>query len=100
MWLRSDLDLIEQVVRDMKELYPVTKYAFTTVPTYTSGQIGFVLSSKNKVSARSTTLMWCNTNHTPSFWLLGVCDVVISRIGNPYLVCQQLAGLIHDPYLV
>ena len=31
-------------------LYPVTDYAYTTIPTYPSGQIGFVLCSKNPVS--------------------------------------------------
>jgi len=29
----------------MKELYKTAEYAFTTIPTYPSGQIGFVLCS-------------------------------------------------------
>ncbi|PVU86093.1 hypothetical protein BB560_001862 [Smittium megazygosporum] len=45
-WLHSDL--ISQVLAFSSEIFPVVKYAFTTIPTYPSGQIGFTLVSKNK----------------------------------------------------
>lgn len=45
LWLH--LDLIKTMLTFCKKLYPVTDYAFTTIPTYPSGQIGFVLCSKN-----------------------------------------------------
>ena len=48
MWFT--LELIKRVLDDCKQLYPVTSYAFTTIPSYPCGQIGFVLASKNKVS--------------------------------------------------
>jgi spermidine synthase len=31
-------------------LYPVVDYAYTTIPTYPSGQIGFILCGLNPVS--------------------------------------------------
>lgn len=33
-----------------KTLFPVVEYAYGTIPTYPSGQIGFMLCSKNPVS--------------------------------------------------
>ncbi|KAF9244500.1 hypothetical protein BU15DRAFT_85883 [Melanogaster broomeanus] len=44
LWLH--LPLISQL-RDMtREIFPVSQYAFTTIPTYPSGQIGFMVCSK------------------------------------------------------
>ena len=48
MWL--DLDLIARVMKDVQNLFPVARYATASVPTYTSGQIGMVVASKDKVS--------------------------------------------------
>ena len=45
LWLH--LDLIKRVMSDAKTLMPTVKYAFTTVPTYPSGQIGFIIASKD-----------------------------------------------------
>lgn len=42
-WLH--LDLISNVMNNVRKLFPVVKYAFTTIPTYPSGQIGFLLAS-------------------------------------------------------
>ncbi|KAI6023488.1 Spermine/spermidine synthase-domain-containing protein [Pisolithus marmoratus] len=45
LWLH--LPLISQL-RDMTaEIFPVTQYAYTTIPTYPSGQIGFMVCSKD-----------------------------------------------------
>jgi spermidine synthase len=38
--------LIADVMRDARALYPVVDYAFSTVPTYPSGQIGFIIAQK------------------------------------------------------
>ena len=46
MWLH--LDLIKSMQDFCKDLYPQVGYAFTTVPTYPSGQIGFTLCSLDK----------------------------------------------------
>ena len=44
IWLH--LDIISGVLKDCADLYPVVDYAYTTIPTYPSGQIGFMVSSK------------------------------------------------------
>ena len=44
-WLH--LDLIGTVVDMCKELFPTVRYAFTTIPTYPSGQIGFIVASND-----------------------------------------------------
>lgn len=44
LWLH--LPLIAQLRNMTREIFPVSQYAFTTLPTYPSGQIGFILCSK------------------------------------------------------
>lgn len=45
LWLH--LPLIKELNTFTKTLFPVVEYAYTTIPTYPSGQIGFVLASKD-----------------------------------------------------
>jgi len=45
IWLH--LDLIKSVVERTRTMMPVVKYAYTTIPTYPSGQIVFILASNN-----------------------------------------------------
>ena len=47
-WLH--LELIKEMRTFCKTLFPVVEYAYGTIPTYPSGQIGFMLCSKNPVS--------------------------------------------------
>jgi hypothetical protein len=44
LWLH--LPLIEELRNMTRGLFPVTEYAYTTIPTYPSGQIGFIICSK------------------------------------------------------
>ncbi|CAL1703043.1 unnamed protein product [Somion occarium] len=44
LWLH--LPLIKELRQTTKGIFPVAEYAFTTIPTYPSGQIGFVVCSK------------------------------------------------------
>lgn len=44
-WLH--LDLITKLKQDCKQIFPVAEYAFTTIPTYPSGQIGFMVCCKD-----------------------------------------------------
>lgn len=44
----NDLDLVSSTLAHCKKLFSVGKYAYTSVPTYPSGQIGFVLGSLDK----------------------------------------------------
>ena len=45
IWLH--LDLISSVFQQCKEIFTSVKYAYTTIPTYPSGQIGFIIASNS-----------------------------------------------------
>ena len=47
VWL--DLKLISSCMSHCHSVFPVASYAYTTIPTYPCGQIGFFLASKDKV---------------------------------------------------
>ena len=42
------LPLIKELVEAVRQVFPVAEYAFTTVPTYPCGQIGFLVCSKEQ----------------------------------------------------
>jgi spermidine synthase len=44
-WLH--LQLIHNLKKACSEVFPVVEYAYTTIPTYPSGQIGFMVCAKN-----------------------------------------------------
>jgi spermidine synthase len=44
-WLH--LDLIASVIGNCREIFPSLRYAYTTIPTYPSGQIGFIVASND-----------------------------------------------------
>ena len=46
MWLH--LDLIKPLVKSISTFYTSVGYAYTTIPTYPSGQIGFLLATKGR----------------------------------------------------
>ena len=46
LWLH--LPLIKELRTFTSQLFAVAEYAFTTIPTYPSGQIGFIVCSKEK----------------------------------------------------
>jgi spermidine synthase len=41
------LPLIASLRKSCLEVFPVVEYAYTTIPTYPSGQIGFMVCSKD-----------------------------------------------------
>ncbi|KAL1960452.1 hypothetical protein VTO42DRAFT_7751 [Malbranchea cinnamomea] len=45
-WLH--LSLIADLKKAMREVFPVVEYAYTSIPTYPSGQIGFLIATKDK----------------------------------------------------
>ena len=47
IWLH--IPLIKSVLEFCRKLFPTVSYGYTTIPTYPSGQIGFILCSKSKV---------------------------------------------------
>ena len=46
VWL--DLKYLTQLVHTAKTVFPNTKYCYTMVPTYTSGQLGLIVCSKDE----------------------------------------------------
>ncbi|KAL8776226.1 MAG: hypothetical protein Q9213_008346 [Squamulea squamosa] len=44
-WLH--LPMITQLKKDCREVFPTVEYAYTTIPTYPSGQIGFMICAKD-----------------------------------------------------
>lgn len=46
IWLH--LDLIQPLVKKISTTYSTVEYAYTTIPTYPSGQIGFIIGTKNR----------------------------------------------------
>lgn len=45
IWLH--MDIISQLKKDCQEIFPVVEYAYTSIPTYPSGTIGFMVCSKD-----------------------------------------------------
>lgn len=50
MWIPMVIEFITPLVNELKTIFPVVDYAYTYIPTYTMGQIGFILASKDPVS--------------------------------------------------
>jgi len=73
-WL--DLPLIKTVLTGCRSLFPVVRYAFTTIPTYPSGQIGFVLASLNKVRYVCVGVWVCGCVGAWVRGCVGVCIIV------------------------
>jgi spermidine synthase len=54
------MHIIKQLKVDCKQIFPVAEWAYTTIPTYPGGQIGFMVCCKDasrnvKVPLRSWT---------------------------------------------
>jgi spermidine synthase len=54
LWLHGPL--IQDTNKMVKEIFPTVEYAFTTIPTYPSGQIGFCLASRDAERDMKTPL--------------------------------------------
>ncbi len=50
IWLH--LDIIKPLMDSIKQTYTTVEYAYTTIPTYPSGQIGFIVAGKNRGSCK------------------------------------------------
>lgn len=59
-WLH--LDLIANVLSNVRKIFPTSKYAYSTVPTYPSGQIGYILASKDSSNDLSIPKRPCELN--------------------------------------
>ncbi|CAB3405617.1 unnamed protein product [Caenorhabditis bovis] len=63
-WL--DLALIRNLLDITKHLYPVSKYAVGSVPTYTSGLMGYVLCAKSKHLIANNRQIFPNVRYAQS----------------------------------
>lgn len=54
IWLH--MNIIKDLKKACSEVFPVAEYAYTTIPTYPSGQIGFMVCSKDKDAKVSVPL--------------------------------------------
>lgn len=75
-----------------KSLFPVVEYAYCTIPTYPSGQIGFMLCSKNPVSFRHLKCPFAlpeDTAELASAWgLLGFLWSQVCQLRAPEVQCS------------
>eukprot|EP00940_MAST-03C_sp_MAST-3C-sp2_P002544 g2544.t1 len=90
LWLH--LDIISKVLQFCGDLAPIVDYAYTTIPTYPSGQIGFVLLCKDAKrdlrapvrkpdAAMSASLQYYNSNiHSAAFVLPTFAERVIAPL--------------------
>jgi len=75
MWLH--LDLIQNLLRFSKQIFKNAEYAYTCIPTYPCGQIGFLLASKGdsctkpkRTPDENTSLRYYNSGiHSAAFTL-------------------------------
>jgi len=105
MWLH--LDLIGEVLKSCTQVFPSVDYAFTTIPTYPSGQIGFLLCStspnavlRQPARAPDTALTrqlkyYSNAVHAASFVLPAFAEKVVSKVRRPAL--SQTCSAIPPP---
>ncbi len=73
-WFHSHL--ISPLLKSCTELFPVVDYAYTCIPTYPGGQIGFILCSTNPVSNKPLQVSYAY--HNSLFLLPG------NKISNPH----------------
>ncbi|CCH41694.1 Spermidine synthase 2 [Wickerhamomyces ciferrii] len=45
VWLK--IELLKNLKNTINQVFPIVKYSYTTVPTYTSGQLGLMIASKD-----------------------------------------------------
>lgn len=74
LWLH--LPFISELKTMARQIFPIVEYAFTTIPTYPSGQIGFIVASKEPgrdlrtpLRAVKETRYWNESVHRSAFTL-------------------------------
>jgi len=107
MWLH--LDLIGDVLKHCTQVFPSVDYAFTTIPTYPSGQIGFLLCStkpnhvlRDPVRALEPALAaqlryYSTAVHAAAFVLPSFAENVVAAVRKPALA--QLCSAVRPPVL-
>ena len=89
-WLH--LDLIQEVISKVRAIFPSVNYAYTTIPTYPSGQIGFIIatvdtsidvtSPSRPTSSLSSLQYYSDKIHRASFVLPAFADKKLNILQN------------------
>ncbi|KAF8523485.1 saccharopine dehydrogenase [Hysterangium stoloniferum] len=99
LWLH--LPLIADLRARTRKIFPVVEYAYTTIPTYPAGQIGFIVASKSPGRDLSkplrpvpNTRYYNSALHTAAFTLPEFARVILDTGKNilPVLGPQALAN--------
>lgn len=100
LWLH--LPLINDLCKNTKKIFPTVQYAFTTIPTYPSGQIGFIVAAKAEGRDLQTPLRdvkptryWNKEVHKAAFVLPEFATVMLREGKNtlPVLGPQPKEGV-------
>ncbi|KAI8052027.1 spermidine synthase [Syncephalis plumigaleata] len=84
MWLH--LNLIKEVLDFSRTIFPSVAYAYTTIPTYPSGQIGFIIASKDgSLNPSKPTRRWTPEQEAK------LCRYYNARIHEAAFVLPQFA---------
>lgn len=49
MWIPKEVNAITPLLKELRGIFTVVNYSYTFIPTYTMGQIGFIMASKSPV---------------------------------------------------
>ncbi|KIJ45926.1 hypothetical protein M422DRAFT_29570 [Sphaerobolus stellatus SS14] len=99
LWIH--LNLINELRKNTKKIFPTVEYAYTTIPTYPSGQIGFIVAAKAEGRDLTTPLRdvkptkyWNKEVHKASFVLPEFATVMMREGKNilPVLGAQRKEG--------
>ncbi|KIJ53533.1 hypothetical protein M422DRAFT_201755 [Sphaerobolus stellatus SS14] len=99
LWIH--LNLINGLRENTKKIFPTVEYAYTTIPTYPSGQIGFIVAAKAEGRDLATPLRdvkptkyWNKEVHKAAFVLPEFASVMMREGKNilPVLGAQRKEG--------
>ncbi|ESO08910.1 hypothetical protein HELRODRAFT_168829 [Helobdella robusta] len=48
LWIDGGMDYMPELIKEISSIFPSVDYAYTYIPSYTTGQIGFILASKDE----------------------------------------------------
>jgi len=104
IWLH--LEFIHNIMANAGKRFPVVDYAYTTIPTYPSGQIGFVLASRGESTSFKTPVRmipggslryYSPEIHAASFVLPVFAEnalKAVRKLPSMYAPCLKTAALI------
>ena len=105
LWLH--LDLIANVLGECRSIFPSVRYGYTTIPTYPSGQIGFIVASNDAnvdpsspsrpIPPAMPLQYYSEAIHKSAFVLPGTAPFVFLRVFCSRCVRSPLPCLFEGP---